>query len=157
MANSSCEGSSSGQDSPLSITSNLIGILTFVYALAAGLYFYASLARSSSQRKRESLVSLRKTLREARVFAVFLEQQQQSTSSEIYSIQQDLDETIQQLYLHAESLAKFPSNDIKALAQRPWYGRVGYRLKFVLLREELEKGEYRKDRLMEDLRRLYTK
>ena len=63
------DGASGAANNALQITGSIVSILTFIYALGVGLYFYAKTAASSPQEINEFIISLQFSYEEMQRFA----------------------------------------------------------------------------------------
>lgn len=145
----------SDRDSVLSILSNTLSIFTFLYAVAVGGAFYVSLARRSSQRKIELLESLQKSLAEAHSFGDSVEDRDYQVP-ETANLKDELAQTMHDIAGQARYLGRLPFRDNRQ-GPTSWYGKLVRKLRLGLLEEEIEEGQSKTDRLMEDLRSIYSR
>ncbi len=139
------------QDSGLSTTASIAGILTFLYALAAGLFFYSkSIANSRAEMEalRESL-DLSFTEAKRSITLIFRHLGDAPGGGPLgHELQVTLNRVREQL----ESLAS--RRELRDWGSASRSKKVTRRLRFVAMREDLMKHIVEKDKMMDDLRRV---
>lgn len=144
-------------DSPLSITANITGILTFIYAVAVGLLFFYKSARESPRQLEALTRSLHSSYSEMEDFARSLS----GIGSRLYgpearSFTTDIETIKTRIADQMESLLEMTEKiDLTYHVSRgkQWRSRV----RFVAIQEEFQKKVAEKDRLMDEIRRIQNK
>ncbi|MCJ1379948.1 hypothetical protein MMC17_003051 [Xylographa soralifera] len=140
-------------DSPLSTTSNIVGILTFIYAILAGLYvnarWGARALRQSPQEFNDLVESLTASFEEYQIFAERLSkwrEEDRVLANRAARIADACEAQLKDLrgLLEIESPERLYSNG------RFWW----WSAKFTLVQRKLKKNLEKKNELMEELRRL---
>ena len=139
------------EDSSLSTTASIAGILTFLYALAAGfLFYYKSIANSRAEMEalRESLdLSVREAKRS--ITSMF---ERLGDAPDGGPFKHELEITLNRVETQLRSLAsRREFSDWGSASRRK---KVTRSLRFVAMREDLMKQIVEKDKMMDELRRV---
>ena len=150
-------------DTPLAITTSAITFLTFLYALTVGLIYYYGLAKSNPKEVQKSIRLLSNSLGELQ--SMVQEVQQTFSKEPVEPLVEreypeqgegDILAALQRLFQKTLALSVL-SNKIDL--QNPISSRVAYwfqlvRLRYLIIREEVEQKLAEKDQLMAELRHI---
>ena len=143
-------------DTPLAITTSVISILTFLYALTVGLIYYYGLAKSSPEEMEQFIEKLSGSFREVEAMGQALEgvwAEDETTKTNQTEIILVLNQLREQIY----SLESFQQRFEEHVSPSSWYARWFKRLDrmyYLIMREELQKRVAEKYRLIADLRHI---
>ena len=109
-------------DSVRSIVANITGILTFAYAVAAGLYFYISLANNSVDRLFQLSKSLEISFAEAGTLArSFRTKREDWGDSEALPLEKELDDAIERFYRQSQHIAVYSLKHVDSKLENECY------------------------------------
>lgn len=155
------EKSSSGGDSSWSTTGNVSGIVTFFYAVAAGLWLYVDLARRSSKRSKERVDSWKTAIADLQAFGDNLGlRNTENDGKDRLPHEENMRNAmsiVDGLANEFEGRASWKQIRPAKIGPWPWYKDIGRRLRLLVSKEDLDEQLAKIDGIMDALHRIQHK